>query len=687
MQHKSLGCLLIALVACGDSGTDSADSSASQTLGPVSLDPSTSAPTDGQTGDATSDDGTASNSNADATSLPTTGDPPATTGPGTMSNSGDTTAGTTTTTGPDTGGDLCSDPGDYPVEDVPLNLECDVPLQVGSFNPVTEWKYGASSFFGPPVAGQTIDSNKSGQLDAADLPLIFLYQTQNVVALWGDGSGVAWQANGQYGQDGSLALGDLEGDGWNEIITASASQVCALDGRDGAQKWCTALGDPPLDYLGYNYPAIGDMDGDGLAEVVIGRTILDSSGGIIGNGMYGNGSGPYGGVPDATTYGSISAIVDLDADGVMEVVTGNAAYDLDGTAIWQNGGLDGFVAVADFDLDGAGEIFKTSGSYISGLESDGTVAWDGPGMYGGNLGPPAIDDLDGDGPPELVFAAQSNLIAMRWGGEVMWMAPITDGSGAAGPVLFDFEKDGYPEVLFADEQAIRFFSGLDGSPKYLSMGHSSVTIMETPIVADVDGDNHVEIVLGHGGGDANIGAITVYGDADNTWPPGRKIWNQHTYSITNVSDLGRIPNQYKANWIPGFNSFRSGDAGQPPGEYADLQVEILGVCEDLCEDGQFFMAARPRNAGTVEAPAGLPVTVRAGEGGPIVVTLDTTQPIPPGKTGEVLYFMFAANKLAQSQPVITVDDTGVGEGELFECNEQNNTAVWPDLVCPTVEPG
>ena len=54
------------------------------------------------------------------------------------------------------------------------------------------------------------------------------------------------------------------------------------------------------------------------------------------------------------------------------------------------------------------------------------------------------------------------------------------------------------------------------------------------VPADVDGDNHVEIVLGHGGGDANIGAITVYGDADNTWPPGRKIWNQHAYNITNV---------------------------------------------------------------------------------------------------------------------------------------------------------
>ena len=56
------------------------------------------------------------------------------------------------------------------------------------------------------------------------------------------------------------------------------------------------------------------------------------------------------------------------------------------------------------------------------------------------------------------------------------------------------------------------------------------------------------------------------------------------------------------------------------------------------------------------------------------------------KTGEVLFFEFAAKDLAQSQPVITVDDTGVGEGKLFECDEFNNTAGWPDEVCPTVRP-
>ncbi|MCY1059273.1 FG-GAP-like repeat-containing protein [Nannocystis sp. SCPEA4] len=671
--------LAAAVAACGDDSSDSAQSdSTSLTLATTSDSAPTSTPTSGQTDSATeTDDGTASDSaTTSTTALPTTGQASFT---GT-SETGDTSTGTTDD--PDTGVvDFCTPPPQGPAEDVPLNDACDIGLQTGSFNPVIEWKYGSAPYFyGPPVVGQVIDTNNSGGIDSQDLPHVFIYETGKVVALRGDGSGVAWvTAKADYGYEGSLALGDLEGDGWPEIITARYSHVCALDGRTGAEKWCADVPAGTSCPYSYNNPSIADMDGDGVAEVVLGSAVLSATGVLLGAGTLGHGGSTSG-------QSDLSAVVDLDADGVLEVVTGNAAYDMHGNILWQNGEVDGTVAVADFDLDGHGEIVKTYGGGIYGMESDGTHVW-GPVNYGSLLGAAAIDDLDGDGTPELVVAGQNNLVALEWGGAVIWTAPVSDSSGAAGPVLFDFEKDGYPEVLYADEVAIRFFSGLDGTLKFQSMEHSSATAFETPVVVDIDGDNHVEIVLGHGGGNAQIGSVTVYGDADNSWPPGRKIWNQHSYHITNVSDLGAIPSQYQPNWLPGFNSFRSGDAGQLPGEYHDLQVEILGVCETQCEMGTFFMTARPRNAGTLEAPAGLPVTVRAGVGGDIVVTLETTQPIPAGKTGELLFFEFAAQDLAQSQPVITVDDTGVGEGKLFECDELNNTAVWPEAVCPTVEPG
>jgi hypothetical protein len=272
---------------------------------------------------------------------------------------------------------------------------------------------------------------------------------------------------------------------------------------------------------------------------------------------------------------------------------------------------------------------------------------------------------------------------MRWGGEPLWTATIEDISGSAGPVLFDFEKDGFPEVLIADEVAVRFFSGLDGSLKFLSTAHASNTQFETPIVADVDGDDQAEIVLGHCSGDADIGAITVYGDAGGSWPPGRKIWNQHTYHISNIGDLGRVPADYRSNWLgdDNFNSFRSGDIGQRPGEFHDLQAEIVAVCEAACHAGSVSLTARVRNAGTLDVPAGIGVTVRAGDGGPIVAARLTAAPIPATTTGELLTFVLDAADLADTVPFVTVDESGAGGAELFECDEQNNSVSWSAPVC------
>ncbi|HEY0133385.1 MAG TPA: VCBS repeat-containing protein [Nannocystis sp.] len=680
-MRRILGVLCFTCVtACGDDMTDSLTGGMTGSAA-TTLDPTTTLPTSGVdgSGEETAADGSADGTADTGTNTepPTTGpEPTSTTGTNGMTGTTDTTAstGTTSTTGTTgtTGAPAMCDPMPaFDPEIVPIDESCKVDLQEGTFNPVIEWKYGSTSFAGPAAVGQIVDTDASGALDDLDMPIILIYESSNVVALRGDGSGVAWQANGAYGGPGNgIALGDLEGDGWPEVITGGFSNLCALDGQTGVQKWCVGLAPPDIGSNGYNFPAIADMDADGLAEVTLGRVIVDSTGVVIAKGTLGKGGTPI--------YGAMSVPVDLDGDGQMELVTGNAAYDVDGNVVWQNGASDGLVAVADFDLDGEGEIVSTIGTGVLGMETDGTVVW-GPLPYPGNLGAPAIDDLDGDGTPELLFAAQNSLVAMKWGGAVFWTAPISDNSGAAGPSLFDFEKDGYPEVLYADEVAIRFFSGLDGSVKFFSDQHKSGTILEYPVVADVDNDDEVEIVLGHHTATRQIGAVTVYGDADKTWPPGRKVWNQHAYSITNVGNLGEIPAVPQQNW-PQYNSFRSADIGLPPGEFIELLAELLDACTDGC-DGAAYIAARVRNAGNVEAPAGIPVTLRAGPGGPVLATLMTTAPIAPGATGEVLVFAVPASDLMGLAPEITVDDIGDGSGVIPECHEDNNVALGEPLVC------
>ncbi|MDP2311315.1 MAG: FG-GAP-like repeat-containing protein [Pseudomonadota bacterium] len=571
--------------------------------------------------------------------------------------------------------------------DVALNTECDVGLQTGTFTPVVEYHYGTTSFCGPPAVGQIVDSNASGAIDDGDMPAIVIFQGGlsgtdggRVVAVKGDNSGVYWETDTGMGQDGGFAIGDLDGDGWPEVVVGGVSNVRALDGRTGAVVWTSPNVSSSVDALGYNHPSISDMDHDGHPEVTVGSVILNHDGSLRGRGRLGIGGADLEG--DSTygiSYGALSVPVDLDRDGTEELVTGNAAYNPDGSVKWQNDGRDGLIAVADFDGDGEGEIVKTSGWFITGMESDGTEVW-GPvnyGYYGVNVGPPSVDDLDGDGVPDIVFAAQSYLVAMEWGGIEKWKASVDDFSGAAGAVLFDFEMDGYPEVLYADETNVRFFSGLDGAVKMDSDEHGSRTIVETPVVADVDNDGHVEIVVGHCSWNKSF---TVYGDADDSWPAGRKIWNQHGYSITNVGDHGEIPVTASPNW-PEHNSFRSGDVGQPPGEYLDVQAEIFDVCETECADGVVFVGAWLTNAGNQEAPAGLPVSVRAGPSGAVLSTQYTTLPVPSGKTGEALFFELDASALGGAEPFAVADADATLAGMLFECDEGNNVDAWSDAVC------
>jgi hypothetical protein len=561
-----------------------------------------------------------------------------------------------------------------PTEAVPLNLACDIPLQVGSFTPVVEWELPEYNGYGPPVAGQLDDDNGDGFINANDVvDIVFVPNNgTGVVSVNGQTGAVQWQSAPTDGLSG-LAIGDLNGDGVPEIVVANgASRVVLLDNA-GNQRWSTTIDNGPLDY--FLYPSIADLDGDGLAEVIAGRVILDWVGNVLGTGAYGTGAVPNQG--GSLDEGSVSVAVDLDGNGELEVVVGNAAYRMDGSALYTNGLADGCPAVADFDLDGEPEIVVVSGNRVFTLESDmQPTGWSATFAGTNYVGPPAADDLDGDGYPEFVVVGANEMRAYTWGGALLWTAPVQDLSGAAGAILFDFELDGYPEVVYADENYVRVFNGLDGSVKLESSDHSSYTGFETPIVADVDGDDEVEIVMLHGNG---AYGMTVYGDLDHTWPRGRPVWNQHAYSITNVNDDLGLPAPQLPNWAE-FNSFRSGDEGLPPSSWRDAVAEVVDVCLDECPD-RLIMLVRVRNEGTEDIGAGLPLVVRAGRRGPVVASATFPSAIPSGYASEGLTLEVASADLRGEAPWVEVDRDGSGYEQLAECDEDNNLAQ-PTDRCP-----
>ena len=121
--------------------------------------------------------------------------------------------------------------------------------------------------------------------------------------------------------------------------------------------------------------------------------------------------------------------------------------------------------------------------------------------------------------------------------------------------------------------------------------------------------------------------------------------------------------------------------GRPPAEYWDLVSEVLDVCEDECEDGFVYVAARMGNAGNTAIPSGVPISLRAGAGGPIIAAKLTVGEILPGETGEMVVFRVAASDIAGRVPVVTADEDSAGIGQIYECEEQNNAETWGQRVC------
>lgn len=567
---------------------------------------------------------------------------------------------------------------------------CYTPPKTGTFTPVVEW--AKSSFTNAstynnvmmtPIVASLNDDDGDGDIDDDDTPDIVLvtYNTWDGylrVISGADGSELWDDVSTPLEGQSTPAVADIDGDGFVEIVVPASNHALVAYEHDGTKKWTSAsLGSHVDEYS--NTVAISDMDHDGVPEIIFGRVILDPYGNVIGTGIYGRG------YPSSSfaAVGVTSFAVDVDQDGQEEVVVGNALYRRDGSAIWYNGQPDGYPAVANFDKDPYAEIVVSGNGIVRLQDHDGTVLWSVPiplasGSYGG---PPTIADYDGDGEPEIGVAAYSSYTVFDSDGSMMWQMPTLDASsGVTGSAVFDFEGDGIAEAIYADETRLWVFNGPDGLVKLESTAHTNATWNEYASIADVDGDGHAEIIVPNTG---SYRGVTVIGDKDDSWQPGRKIWNQHAYFITNVNEDGSVPVTADSNWLAGYNSFRSGDitpveGNNPP----DLVVEIVDVCRFDCEEGSMPVTLRVGNLGDASFEDSVLVSIFGMTGGVGTPITDVELPGPvrskmweASVTIDLMGFKGAGfdDLLAQVGPA--------GDITIEECDPDNNVDNWGEDVC------
>ena len=232
----------------------------------------------------------------------------------------------------------------------------------------------------------------------------------------------------------------------------------------------------------------------------------------------------------------------------------------------------GFPTVANLDGDPDPEVLITHINGLTLLENDGSITLDGVNPTGktafaGWFRPSAVHDVNGDGVADFATGSVDNANAFRSNATLLWSAPVVDESGWGGSAGFDFFGDGTYETLYADENAAFVFDAT-GTP-VVEIARSSRTLIELPVVADVDNDGSAEIIVVSSAdfdGMQTAPTIQVIGDASNRWVGARRIWNQHTYHVTNVREDGTIPMNETPSWTQ-LNTFRT-----------NAQIEGGGIC-------------------------------------------------------------------------------------------------------------
>jgi hypothetical protein len=299
----------------------------------------------------------------------------------------------------------------------------------------------------------------------------------------GDGTfAPGWPQRPAEGELRGLSVYDLDGDGTLEVIVTGAvsSQVNTwVYEHDGTLRpgWPQLAGSSGYAYGVFNdNAAVGDLDGDGLGEIVVPSDVHYICAYRAGGDPLPADPATYG----AKTWGQVGVWESLEIE-----LRGWGACDGTRDESYRTNFAHGPAALADLDGDGSVEVAVTGNVYdCSDLNSPsryngvylfhadrsrfaaGPYDWSAPPVDTGapltedyavieNAQPnPAVADLDGDGEKEILYASYDGRVHAFWldGTEHgSWPYAVYTGGAyrfASEPAIADLDADGQAEVLF-----------------------------------------------------------------------------------------------------------------------------------------------------------------------------------------------------------------------------------------------
>ncbi|WP_437737213.1 FG-GAP repeat domain-containing protein [Sorangium sp. So ce1335] len=205
------------------------------------------------------------------------------------------------------------------------------------------------------------------------------------------------------------------------------------------------------------YAALGDLDGDGLAEIYASQS-SELYAWLIRRDEGGSFTG------DTVRALDAPAFVDLDGDGELDLAGGQQDAELQSTAVIRNEGGGTFttpvtvantgayaIATGDLDADGNQDlvgVLYTSLSLLLGA-GDATTFSRQDFTYEASLLSPVVTDFDGDGDRDDVLVLQGDSVQVLIGeGEAFLPDPAIEiGSELLSLNVADMNGDAHPDLL------------------------------------------------------------------------------------------------------------------------------------------------------------------------------------------------------------------------------------------------
>jgi hypothetical protein len=414
--------------------------------------------------------------------------------------------------------------------------------------------------------GVLTDVNGDGKLDVLvvddDTPA-------NVIVLLGNGDGTFQAAStmsqlttsapagmffADFNGDGNIDFaGEIEGGQVQVTLATGAATYGApvsLNTPDGAYNSC--------------FNTAGDLNGDGKPEIVSVNcgndtiTIYVNSGtGTFATGVYHNSSGgqytsPYSAaIGDLNGDGNADILVDNEDDGTLSVFLGNGDGTVNVVPLRYATGGDPWTPplLADFNGDGLLDVMIAddyySFAYLQGY-GDGSfrsaLVYDLPNMFDQTIFTFSVAsaDFNGDGIPDVVAGQEHNFgstgVAVYLGkGDGTFYPGVSYGpSGTLQNVaVADFNGDGKPDIAATDPEngVVQILLGNGDGTFSVGLAYSTDTASgpfpENIVTGDFNHDGNVDLAIANpgsgtigvllGNGDGTFQAVTPY--AVSGWAP------------------------------------------------------------------------------------------------------------------------------------------------------------------------